>query len=282
MKSLGKIELKPPAKTASARSSWKCAWRIRAESCLAERLHVFGLADLPGPFAGLLKNRGNDCDDDAPQLEATGRAAGPTRPTWPSSAMAPSRPRRLPPGPSRSISRGHQRRRLRQRPQLDRHGSPFLVPDRSGKTGDHRPVQAGTRPDRHRFPIGPSDYLKIETSLDGQAWQTVFEKAGITGLPGFGPTKTLKSRSRRAGRFVKVTVDPTNPPAASSSASTSSRSMPRAKDQPAALPQIDFKDGRPEICRPVRRTTLQVDRRAVARGRRRGSLGVAREEHRAR
>ena len=62
-KSLGMIELKPPAKTALGPIVMELKLEDAQGKLVAERVHVFGNSS-PGSLAGLLKTRGPDPDDD--------------------------------------------------------------------------------------------------------------------------------------------------------------------------------------------------------------------------
>lgn len=103
------------------------------------------------------------------------------------------------------------------------------------------------------------DYLKIETTLDRQAWQTTFEQTTLTAWPGYSPTKTMTiDVAPVEARFLRVTVDPKDPGAGTLACIDEFEVYAPAKQPPASLPRIGFDDARPEIWRPVHRTTLQV------------------------
>jgi hypothetical protein len=54
-----------------------------------------------------------------------------------------------------------------------------------------------------------AEYLKIEVSLDGRQWQTVFEKKDLSSVAGFDPQATMVVQvSPVEAKFVKVTVGP--------------------------------------------------------------------------
>jgi len=59
-------------------------------------------------------------------------------------------------------------------------------------------------------------------------------------------------------RFVRATVDPKDPAGGGFACLDEFEVHAPVKDQPDALPRIDFRDARPELWRPVRRTALQV------------------------
>ena len=89
---------------------------------------------------------------------------------------------------------------------MDRHYAALLVPDRPGQSGALGRFKLG-RDRTGEFAERQADQVKIETSLDGQAWQTVFQQSGLTKLPGFDPAKTTVIAVKPVrGRFVKVTV----------------------------------------------------------------------------
>jgi hypothetical protein len=54
-----------------------------------------------------------------------------------------------------------------------------------------------------------TDYLKIEVSLDGRQWRTVFERKDLASVPDYDPTATMEIQVAPVeAKFVKATVEP--------------------------------------------------------------------------
>ncbi|MCL5096194.1 MAG: hypothetical protein M1608_01400 [Candidatus Omnitrophica bacterium] len=68
VKSLGKMELKPPAKTLFGPAFVELRIDDSKGTLLGERLYVFGLDGVASPFRGLLMNRVSDIDDEVSKL----------------------------------------------------------------------------------------------------------------------------------------------------------------------------------------------------------------------
>jgi beta-mannosidase len=81
VKALVPLSIRPPATTAFGPIFVELRLEDSNGSRLAERLHVFGLDNVIGPFAGLLENRGNDSDDDVAPLK-TGAATNRMETAW--------------------------------------------------------------------------------------------------------------------------------------------------------------------------------------------------------
>jgi beta-mannosidase len=258
VKSLGNIELKPPPKTTFEPVFVEMRLEDSVGTLLGERLHVFGPASVVGPFAGLLNNRQSDSDDDASQMDLTVEL--PNRPTnlaFVGNGAKPATASSARPEPI------HQTRGINDGEYGNDNSWIGTTPHSWFQIDLGKPSTIGRfklgRDRTGQFSDRTVDYLKIETSLDGTTWQTAFEQAGITGLPGFAATKTLTVQVTPVrARFVKATVDPRSPASGQFVCIDEFEVYAPAKDQSATLPRIDFKEGRPEICRPVRRTTLQV------------------------
>jgi beta-mannosidase len=259
VKSLGAIELRPPAKTAFGPLLLEMRLEDATGTLLTERVHVFGLAGAIGSLGGLLDNRQEDCDDDASQIAAgielpngsdnlayVGNGAKPA-----TASSARPEPIHQPQGINDGAY-GNDRSWIGTAPR-----SWFQID--LGKKATLGRFKLG-RDRTGQFSDRGVDYLKIETSLDGQTWKTVFEQARITGLPGFNATKTMTVHVVPVeAQFVRATVYPMNPAGGEFACLDEFEVYAPAKGPPAALPRVDFRDGRPEIRRPVRRTTLQVE-----------------------
>jgi len=258
VKTLGKIEQKPPAKTAFGPLFLEMRLEDSAGNILGERLHIFGLNGVAAPLAGLLNNRRNDSDDDVSQmtngvelpngqenLAFVGNGARPA-------TSFSTRPEAI-----------HQPAGINDGMYGNDHSWIGAVPMSwfqidLGKTVTLGQFKMGR--DRTRIVSDrPVNYLKIETSLDGQSWQLVFEKSEIVFLTDFSPTKSMVINiAPVTARFVKVTVSPKSPEGGEMACIDEFEVYAPAKEPPAQLPHVAFSDGRPEIQRPVHRTVLQV------------------------
>ena len=104
-----------------------------------------------------------------------------------------------------------------------------------------------------------ADYMKIETSLDGKTWQTVFEQDKLTQLPGFSPAKTVEIQIAPVqAEYLKVTMVPPGKKVEPLACIDEFEVYAPAAHPPAKLPQVVVLD-RPEVWRPTRHTTLQVE-----------------------
>ena len=237
VKSLGTLTVKPPAQTLFGPFFMELRLEDSAGRLLTERLHVFGMANLPSPLTQLLRSRSEDVDDDASQITMSAERQG-----HPDNLLRPDpRPKGFNDGYygyMQGWSGDSFEYRLRQKASVARFK---FGRDRIGKMSD-RCV----------------DYMKIETSLDGKQWQTVFEKDQLTRLPGFSPAKTVEIQIPPVeAEHVKVTV--TKP----DSGNAPKPYLDEFEVYPASGPALEQPVARvldrQEISRPVRRTTLQVE-----------------------
>jgi beta-mannosidase len=251
VKSLGTIALHPPDKVISGPIFVELRLEDSAGRLLVERVQVFGRADFPYPFAGLLEKRVSDDKPDSSELN------GP------------------PDGPENLAFVGNGAKPATASSALPGHG-PKKVND--GKYGDayswigHTPhswfqINLGKPARIGRFKLGSDrtalnadrqiNYLKIEISLDNRTWKTVFEQSGLMALANFSPGKSMVvCIAPEKAEFIKVTVDST--PGVIARVDEFEVYAP-AKELPVQLPQVTFKAFRtPCKIYPVRRTTLQV------------------------
>ncbi len=214
VKSLGPIRVKPPAETAYGPLFLELRLENSSGMLLGERLHIFGVDGVRSPFAGLLKNSAESipttirCNadeaivrpDHRDNLAFVGNGAKPA-----TASSARPEPIHQPPGINDGAY-GNAHSWIGTTPQ-----SWFQIDLGKGTAiGQFKLGRDRTGQFRDRA----VDTLKIETSLDGQAWQTVFEQKGLTTLPGFAPAKTLTIAVAPVdARFLRVTVDPKNPAA---------------------------------------------------------------------
>jgi hypothetical protein len=251
VKSLGKITLHPPGQTSEGPVLVELRLQDSDDKLLVERVQIFVRADLPSPFSGLLDNRVDSSvteglsgpPNGTNNLAFVGNGA---KPATASSALPD--PKHQPQGINDgTYGNAHSWIGLAPRSwfQIDLGkvaaiGQFKLGRDRNGELSDRQ--------------IG---YLKIETSVDGQTWQTVFEQSELGALKGYSPDKSiLVSVAPTQARFVKATVGSCKEPEETACVDEFEVFAP-AKESLAPLPQVQFKTcGRKGW--PVRRTSLQV------------------------
>ena len=276
VKSLGAVTLTPPAKTVFGPIFVELRLEDSGGKLLTERLHVFGLANLPGPLAQLVKNQGADPDDDASQITTPAERPADLRNQLYlllGKSMTPPPPNTPPQGRGllnvndgyygndRGWSDGWFEFKLRGKPTLGRFK---FGRDRTGVCTD-RCV----------------DYMKIETSLDGETWQTVFEQDKLSQLPGFSPAKTVEIQTKPVqAQYLKVTVIPPNSSGGPFPVIDEFEAYAPSAQPPATLPHVAVLD-RPEVWRPMRHTTLEVQAAPVRIEGEQEVLELTGEEHRA-
>ena len=253
VKSLGEVALTLPAKTIFGPIFMELRLEDASGKLLTERLHIFGLANLPAPFAQLVKNQGADPDDDASQIKTPFE-----RPTDPGNLVQRCRAKGMTPPPP-SVPPQY-------REQLPINNGSFGN-DHAWSDGWFEITLRG-KPTLGRFKFGrdrtgvlsdrPTDYMKIETSLDGANWQTVFEQDKLTQLPGFSPAKTVEIQIAPVqAAYLKVTVTPPGKEKGPFPVIDEFEAYAPAAKPPTTLPHVAVLD-RPEVCRPLRHTALEV------------------------
>ncbi len=256
VKSLGMITIHPPEKSSAGPIFIELHLSDAAGKLLVERVQIFGRADMPGPFAGLLNNR-NHAPVDATATEVwDGAPNGPdnlafvgngAKPATASSARGEAR--HQPAGINDGLY-GNDHSWIGTAPrswfQIDLGkvatvGCFKLGRDRTGILGD-RAV----------------DYLKIETSLDAKTWQTVYEQAGMTGMKGYSSNKSIVvCVAPVQAEFVKTTVDSLQSAKGELACVDEFEVFGTAKQAPAQFPQVQFPRSHIKVY-PTRRTTLEV------------------------
>ncbi len=247
VKSLGTLILNPSQKESAGLIFVELRLEAADGKLLTERLEIFGERDAAGPFAGLLKNR--DADAHAADESVRGKAnlAFVGNGAKPATASS-SRPE--PHHQAKGLNDGnygYESSWIGQSPrswlQIDLEkaatvGRFVLGRDRTG-----------------RFEDRAVDYLKIETSLDGQQWQPAFERNGLTALVGFGRGKSLHVEvSPVKARFVRATVEALTATNGLLACVDEFEVYAPANKQTEAMPRVQW--GKP--FQPVRRTTLEV------------------------
>lgn len=276
---LGKVTLKPPAKTAFGPLFLELQIVDSNGQILAERMHIFGRSGVHGALSGLLKNHAPDRDDDEPgSLNNLDNPANPLNLAYAGN------------GAVITASSGAE--------CADFDPLEGLI---DGKYGPTR-IWNGTQPKSWfqidlgkvavvgRFKLGRDrhghlkdrtlDYLKIETSLDGQNWQTAFEAHRLAALAGdcqppshegawlpivkqlaeyldYRPTWTMEvfTQPLRA-RHVRTTIAP-KPGRTKYAALDEFEVYPPDDTIAGSFPRFIFTDAN-ELARPVKRATLNV------------------------
>ncbi len=254
-KLLATLALQPPMKTAFGPIFVELRLTDAAGKLLAERLHVFGADGIESPLAGLLRNTGEDRDDERPEppvgkpsdppdgagnLAFVGNGAKPA--TASSSLYLPIHQ----PAGINDGRYGNDHSWIGAEP-----GAWFQID--LGKTATVGLFKSG-RDRTGKLADRTTDSLKIESSLDAQSWQTLFEKAGLKSTI----TKTLHIHVAPVqARYIRVT--PTH-----LACIDEFEVYAPAADAPKTLPaiisiEIPVEKRLSGRWRPVRRTTLAVE-----------------------
>jgi hypothetical protein len=270
-KSLATLDLHPPKATAYGPIFVELRLEDAAGKLLGERIHVFGLAGVKAPLAGLLRQQDADADDDSAQASpAVELPSGPGNLAFVGNGAKPA---------TASSSRPEP---IHQAPGINdgRYGNQSSWIGTAAQSSFQ--IDLGKPAVLGRFKLGRDrtgeytdraiDFLKIEVSLDGKTWQNVFEKTGLAATGAVAATKsTLIQVTPVRARFIKVTVDSRAPGDGIFPCVDEFEAYAPAKELPRELPQIEVVDARPEIRCPVRRTSLAV---TAARPRVEGGLEV--------
>ena len=255
VKSLEKWMLLPPEKTAFGPCFVELRLEDAAGKLMAERLHIFAMGNQANPFGQLVKSRGADADDDASLV--TNKIERPKDPE----NLIYRVPGRTPKGkPDAEESKKYVelinvndgivgndiawsgawfQLKLKEKKTFGRFK---FSRDRTGVLADKA-----------------ADYMKIETSVDGQQWQTVFEQDKLTQLPGFSPAKVVEIQIAPVqAQYLKVTVmPPDSNPKGPFPVIDEFEAYAPAEKAPATLPNVAVLE-RQDFSRPLRRTTLEV------------------------
>ena len=250
------LSIKPPAQTMFGPLLFELRLEDAAGKVLTERLHILGVANCRESLSQLVRSDARDPDDDPSQLQR-----GDELPQNRGNALVNTKTRiKSMTAPAAST------------PPSERDKSfvndGFYGDDHAWSDGwfeavFEKPLMLG------RFKFGRDrtgmaqercvDFMKIEASLDGERWQTVFERGGLTTLPGFSPAKTVEIRVPPVeARHLRVTVVP---PGANGNAPhpvlDEFEAYSARAGAPAEGPTVTVLD-RPDVARPLRKTTLDV------------------------
>lgn len=255
VKSLARLDIRPPKLRAFGPFFIELRLEDSNGQSLGERIYAFGMAGVPSPLAGMLNNKKADVDDGASELNTADRSAdnlayvgnGAKRAT---ASSARTEPYHQPPAINDG-KYGNESGWIGAHPkswfQIDL-GKPAKVDE--FKLGRDR---TGVHTDR------AVDYLKIESSLDGRSWRTIFDKAGLATLNTDVAKKTMAIRVTPVQtQFLKVTVDSQNPDSGVFPCVDEFEAYLSTDPPPAELPQVAFEYAKPEVFRPVRRTSITV------------------------
>ena len=259
-KSLTKIDLKPPKSTAYGPFFVELYLEDAQGKSLGERLYVFGLDGVRSSLAGLLRDEGEDSNDDSLGTKVVVELPdGPKNLAFVGNGAKPATASSSRPEPAHQatgLNDGHYGNSCswianapRSWFQIDL-GKPAMVG--RFKLGRDR---LGDWIDRH------VDYLRIETSVDGKVWECGFEKAGVGSLApvgGIGALSMIVNVVPRRAQFVKVMVDPKEPGSGMFACIDEFEVYAPAQELGQTVPSLQFLESRPEVPRPVRRTRLTV------------------------
>jgi beta-mannosidase len=251
---LKSLALRPPPETALGPVFVELGLDDAEGRPLVERLHVFGATALQAPLAGLVA-KGLQDQDDASQTDLTVELPnGPTNLAFVGNGAKPATASSARPEPI------HQPQGINDGAYGNAHswiggvaGASFQIElKQAAEIGVFRlgRDRTGALEDR---PLGE---LKIETSTDGQAWKTVFERKGLSALPGYRPITTMEIQVAPVqAKWVRATVN------AADVCLDEFEIYAPANGAGDKLPRIVFGGG--PAARPVTRTTIQVEARPV-------------------
>jgi len=203
------VTLRPPPETALGPVFVELGLQDADGQTLVERLHVFGAAALQAPLAGLFANGMQDRDD----TDATAEVLDPRSPqnlAWVGNGAAPATASAELPG-----FEIHRAKGLNDGLYGNAHS--WI----GGVAGASFKIELGRVAEIGRFRLGRDrtgafadrtlGELKIETSADGEAWKTVFERQGLSALTVYRPTVTMEIHVAPVrAKWVRVTVNPAN------------------------------------------------------------------------
>jgi hypothetical protein len=250
VKRLENLAIMPPRQTCFGPIFVELRLEDAAGKLLCERLHVFGLAQARSPFGDLIENRGVDADDDPAQLD---REARPNNPA--------------------NLIAGLKGKGIKPANSADKEGWALLAVN-NGKYGDtwsdgSFQTKLRAKATLGRFKFGrdrlglsadrPANYIKIETSLDGERWETVFEQNNLTQLAGFDPFEDVEIQVHPvAAQHLRVSLVPPGADAKSPLPILDELEVyPPAQKLPDTLPTVAVVK-KTDPRRPTRRTTLVV------------------------
>ena len=251
---LDAIAVMPPEKTVLGPVFMELRLEDAVGKLITERLHIFAMANQLHPFGKLVGKGGADPDDDAALV--TTKLERPTDPEnliYRLLGKDPKAPAEANDdklyngwitlndgiyGNDLAWSKGNVQLKFKQPATLGRFK---FSRDRTGVMTDRA-----------------ADYLKVETSMDGIQWQTVFEADKLTQLPGWSPAKPVQIEVAPVeARFLKVALTPPGMEKGPFPVIDEFEVYAPNATPPAALPHISVLELQ-DFSRPLRRTTLEV------------------------
>ena len=249
---LESVTLRPPPETALGPVFVELGLTDAKGRTLVERLHIFGAAALQAPLAGLLAKGLPDQDDAAAEVPSPRSSRNLA---WVGNGAAPATASAELPG-----FEMHRAKGLNDGVYGNAHSWIGGVSGASFKIELSRVAEIGSfhlgRDRTGAFADRSLGELKIETSIDGQTWQTVFERKGLSTLPGYRPTTTMEIHVAPVrAKWVRATVNPADV------CLDEFEVYAPADGAVGELPRIVFGGG--PAARPVTRTTIEVEARPV-------------------
>jgi len=193
----------------------------RSGATLAERIYIFGARGAPDAFRGCLENNFPDVDDDGPLADAVIAS-------W-------KRTPQEDPGAKEnlaSVRNGAREASTEALKQVGQTASRFPAKNindgaygtfwQAAQAGGAFTVELAVAQAVGSFALGWSrgfafvcaekgptpQAIRIETSVDGSAWTTVFEEKNLLAVPGFNPRTTMEIQVPPVtARYVRVTLD---------------------------------------------------------------------------
>ena len=257
--SLGTMQLQLPEKTAFGPMFVELRLEDAAGKPLNERFYIFGCNDLYTPLARVLKSGAPDPDDDRGQLTARFERSS-TRQN-----LVLSMPTKALHAQQMGAPWGFEKANIANGYYgADQGWNDAWFEVEVRQPNPRQPTKVGVfRFGRDRTGVVQDrciDYMQIETSLDGDQWQKVFEQSGLTKLPGFSPAKTVEIRIAPVeAKFLRVRVVPPGEDEKAPYPGLDEFEVYAADEATAGsqLPSVKVLD-RPELWRPMRKTTLEV------------------------
>lgn len=264
VKSLGSISLHPPQQTIEGPVFVELQLTDAAGKLLTERVQFFGNADMACPLAGLLKKHAVESPPIPAAFLLTATASCAENLAYVGNGAKPATA-----SSSLPIAK-HQPAGVND----GRYGNEHSW---IGKTYHASfQIDLGISKRIGRFKIGrdreglisdrPIDYLKVETSPDGQSWETAFESSRLMALENASPSRSLViCIAPVTAQFVRATVDAPKRPQRDVPCVDEFEVFAPAEEMPSELPQCRFLAKAATVF-PIGQATLKVTSVASAAG----------------
>lgn len=256
------LDLVPPAITSFGPLFVELQLLDTQGEILSERIHIFAASDFNACLGGLLGSSESDRDDDPAPLAANSTSKR-ERPDSPLNLAFVGNGARPATASSERDEPIHKAAGINDGQYGNAHSWIGRTPRSSFQIDlGHLALVGRVKLGRDRtgqYQDRLVDEVKVETSVDGQTWRTVFEQRGITALPGFQPTRETSILLRPVQtRHLRVTVDVKNPAAGAFACVDECEVYGPSDSADEPLPRVVFPEGRKTLYRPVTRTTLEV------------------------